>query len=447
MDVTTASGGNGHSPYEVEEHGVAEVPIADLLDEYGNLSLNPDVEKKGYFTVQLTKKGLRLRARGYIGLIPLNDKVTIDVVPRVPVSELERLLRVSEHIPDLLFKDRPYAFHGAENASLFDLFAEVLLARTETIAAEGMLHDYKRNEIDTSFPRGRILMAETVTRLQARGLTHKVASSWFERSVDTAANRCLKYALLLVAGRLEAFGQLYGKRRALLLKAASLYEMFGEVTLDHALDFLRDPSVTGMRELPSVRDYYRPALSVARMICAQASVGFGDGSPVLSLPSLLIDMSKVFEEYLRTILARASERNNWEYDVLDGNFEGKKDLFNQPPSVEATPDIVIWDQQAAVPRLIIEVKNVPLKKTTSERDAIEQVVTYGESYGCSCLVLAHPRAEGQEFTGLRLQGEIGRHRLYQYVFDLSAASVAEDSRFTDAIFGLLRADPSVQLVA
>ena len=69
--------------YRVREYDPVDVPLSDLLNAKGRLRLNPDVESKGYFTVQLTKGAVRLQARGYVGLIPLNDRVVIDVKPRV----------------------------------------------------------------------------------------------------------------------------------------------------------------------------------------------------------------------------------------------------------------------------------------------------------------------------------------------------------------------------
>lgn len=427
--------------YRAREYDPIDVPLSDLLNAKGRLRLNPDVESKGYFTIQLTKGAVRLQARGYVGLIPLNDRVVIDVKPRVPVANLGHLLRVSGYVPSSLGAERPYATEQAWNESLVDLFAGWLAARVDVIASEGLLLLYEQHEEATSFPRGRVLAGATLTQLRPRGIRHQAVSSWFARTTDSPANRCLKYAIWFIAGRLAILGSRTASRRQLLQRLGALYELFSSVPLDHSLSFLSDPLVTGARETPSLRRYYRPALDLALAIVRRYAVDVEVTRRGVKLPSMVLDMDSIFEGYLRNALrAEAAARGGEGVDVLDGNSVGKKPLFDEPPSENATPDIVFRAEHRWP--LVIEVKNVPVNGNSS-RGAIEQAVTYAAAYRCNRVVLAHPRARNQDIAGLRLQGRIDELEVYQYVFDLEAADLlAEERTFADSMFNLCSADSS-----
>lgn len=422
--------------YNVEEYAPAEVPLSDLLDDSGRLQLNPDVEAKGYFTVQLVKGRVRLQAGGYVGLIPLNERVVIDVVPRAPVANLSRLLRVSRYMPQFLLSERRYERDHEWNESLLDLYAGTLVKRVEIIASSGLLQEYRRREADTSFPRGRILVESTYGRLRPRGVTYKVATSWFERTPDNQPNRCIKYALWFLADRLARLGQIGRLRRELLLRIGGLYELFRQVPLDHSLRFLHDPVVRGVGPIPSLRDYYRAALDMAVVAVMEHGITLESHKSGVELPSLILNMNRVVEDYLRRVLQERAVSDGWDTEVLDGNTDGKKILFDASPSEDVTPDIVFRNRSDHRYPLIIEIKNVPVAGN-SARPAMEQCVTYAATYRCERLVLVHPRGRGQAFTGLRLQGRIGDLSIYQYIFDLGGESIeGEEAIFAQAMHSI-----------
>jgi 5-methylcytosine-specific restriction enzyme subunit McrC len=429
--------------YSVREHEPVDVPLSDLLDARGRLRLNSDVEAKGYFTIQLTKGLVRLQARAFVGLIPLNDRVVIDVKPRVPVANLGRLLRISGYVPAFLGAERAYATDPTWNESLIDLYAKWLVSRTDVIASGGLLRVYEHREETSSFPRGRFRTEATLTRLRPRGIRHRAVSSWYERTADNQANRCLKYAIWFIAGRLSIMGSRTASRRELLQRLSALYELFSPVPLDHSLAFLADPIVSGVRRLSPLREYYRPALDLGVAIIRHHAIDVEAKRQVFDLPSMVLDMDTIFESYLRQTLQAEATKADSGVEVLDGNAAGKKLLFDDPPSEDATPDIVYRDG-GRYP-LVIEVKNVPVKRYSS-RTAIEQVITYAATYRCSCVVLVHPRGTHQNWSGLRLQGSIGELAVYQYGFDLGAEDLElQERKFRKAMFDLSAPVPRASL--
>ncbi|HVD41472.1 MAG TPA: hypothetical protein VNC16_10800 [Solirubrobacterales bacterium] len=427
----------------VKEFGTADVPIQDLLDGEGGLRLDPEVEGKDYFTIQLIDGKVRLQARGYVGLIPLNERVSIDVEPRTPAKNLARLLAIARQVPRPPLGVRSYERDSTWTESLLEVYAHGLIARLEEVASKGLLQEYERGLEVTSFPRGRILATDTVRQLRSRGIPHRVVASRFERSADNAANRCLKYAAWFLAVRLRAQQPLRRERRLLLNRLAPLYELFAEVPLDESRTFLRDPLVTGSLPLPSLRSYYRPAVDLAAAIVEEHGAKLESREGPLNLLSVVLDMSKLFENYLRNLLGGESQRREWPELVLDGNGAGASLLFDEKPSEKATPDVVVRDPETGTHPLLIEIKNVPVKEHLSDRSSIEQAVTYGVSYRCNHVVLAHPRKSAESFCGLRTQGRLGDLTLHQYVFDLAADPIEEEEqRFATAMEGLLPSNSS-----
>src|SRR5580692_9882911 len=70
-----------------------------LLLRDGCLEVYPEVIGKEYFTIRQQPGALRLQAGGFIGLIPLNDRLSIEVKPRVPIDNLSHLMHVAEGTP------------------------------------------------------------------------------------------------------------------------------------------------------------------------------------------------------------------------------------------------------------------------------------------------------------------------------------------------------------
>lgn len=163
------------------------------------------------------------------------------------------------------------------------------------------------------------------------------------------------------------------------------------------------------------------------------------------LPSVVVNMSDVFESYLRRVLTASARKGAWPLMVLDGNKAppagGKGEVFDSGEEVVATPDIVIRRSQTAQSpsSVIVEVKYKPVKARPSRHD-LNQAITYGFAYGAEHVVLALPRpAFGGPTHGLGYLGQISNLNVWQYVFDLNAVDLIEEERlWADRIRSLTR---------
>jgi 5-methylcytosine-specific restriction enzyme subunit McrC len=426
----------------VREYEYLDVPVEDVLVG-GELDLEPATES-GYFTFRFRKKELRVQAGGFIGFIPLNDRLAVEVTPRCSIANLGHILRVGGFAPKVLEQfARGYAIEPNDLAALRDLYAEALLGEVAKIQAYGRLREYEQRRERTSSPRGRLLMMAPETQLAAAGGSATVQVSWFERTADLPANRCIKLAIWLLARAYAQTKNPSQAQRKLAIRLNAVYGVFEDAQLDQRMTFLRDTYVTGRATLPATRSYYRNAIDVARLVVTSSSLSFDRPGADVAMPSIVIEMHRVFESYVRTVLADGV-RDDETLDVLNGNAEGRKLLYDEQPSEDATPDIVLEKNRAPV--VILDVKYKPANGLPN-RDDLNQVITYGVSYRASTVVLVQPRADNSDRIGLIHLGDINGRSVYQYVIDLSGELETEEAAMADAVRNLAGVDAHASAVA
>lgn len=428
--------------YKVSEHDAVEVPLADLVGEGGSgLALDPTIVGRNYFDIQLRGSSLLVQARGYVGLIPLNERVALEVVPRVLLGgNLAHVLRVAGFATHTLEEAaRVYDHELHTSPSLRDFFTSALIRGLGAIEVHGRMSDYYERTERTTAPRGRILMGARETQMAAAGGSVDVRSSWFERTADTPVNRCLKLAVWLLANEYAHAGALSSEQRRLVRRLNVLWTLFADATLDPRLEFLDDSIVAGVRPLPTTRAYYRTALEVALIVVSRSSIVLERHGVDVSLPSLIFDLSKVFERYMRAVLAERIGRRG--LAVEDGKGQGRKPLFDSESSEEAapaTPDIIVRDHVRGCVPVVLEVKYKPADGAPS-RDALNQVITYAASYRAPRAVVVQPWGKNSKHVGLMSLGTMESLEVFQYVMDLASPDLeAEEKAFARAIRGLAR---------
>jgi len=421
-----------------EEFETKTVP-AELMVRDGQLDIYPGVHKQDLFAIRYTEKGLQLQARGFIGVIPINDRLTMEVRPRFTVANLNRLVDISS-VPPKLLRDaiRTYGRSGVIYPSLITFYASALERAVSEVKSRGLLRTYEWREEVSSSPRGKILVGKTLTAAVAHGIPNKAAFGWHERTIDIPANRALLYAVHRLAGHNRRAGR-DGREadyRQVARRLNRCQQQLAGVTLDTTGGFLNDPLVTGAASIPSVRSYYRPAIDLAQAIIEGQAVDIQSQAGNLRLPSLLLDMGTIFEAYLRNTLKRAATTSGWPVRILDGNRGGptgarKANLLDDGPiKFEATPDIVIADGTDRIRRnlCVLEVKYKPANEGgRPEREDLNQTLAYGISYGATSVVIAQP-CQRKQISGLKPLGALRGMQIYSYLYDLSAGDLAQEER-------------------
>lgn len=425
---------------ECEEYQHIELDSSLWISDQHTIVLNSEIDGRDVLRANFRRGVLQLQATSYVGVIPLNEQVVLRVRPRVPLANLTRMVIATGHdvLPLRAFRD--YAGRGTADDWAMDIYTDALLDHVDTILDSGMMRVYARLEGEGHYPHGRIDVGRTVQRFAARGVPNKAAFSWHERTVDVPANRCLKTAMEIVRTHLlKVRDQPRKGDRMKLKRLAGQFAAFEEVGDDIEHRFLEDPEVLGQVPLPDPRFYYRPALDLALLIVRGQGIALDLGGEDVQMGSLLIDTNKLFENFVRVSLARHASEARWPIEVLDGNKEGKVDLYDAPdpgpaPFGEpldalarkdagaAQPDVVLRDSEGRY-LLTAEVKNTVHGRDADaddvlpDRREVEQAVTYALRYDLPFTLLIHPWIRGTK--GLVYVGRVRSVDVYDYRLDLS----------------------------
>ena len=421
---------------DVEEYGQIDIATELWVGDGHKAVFNSEIDSRNVLRPSFVKGILRLHATSYVGVIPINDRVVVRVKPRVPIANLTRMVVDTGHNVIALTALREYSGSGPADDWAMALYAAALLDHVDGLLLDGLLRTYERREDEGHFPHGRMEMARTMQRFAARGVPNKASYSWHERTIDNAANRCVKAAMEAVYEYLAKKPSPKPKDRTMLARLAGQFPAFDEVSGDRDLRFLDDPLVLGVTPLPDPRSYYKPVLELAVLIVRGIGIALDLGGSDVQMGSLLIDTNQLFENFVRVSLVRRAAAERWPVAVLDGNGAGKVDLYDIPDPLPAPqgipmaavasggaglaqPDIVFRDLSGKF-ALVAEVKNTDKAKNSSlpDRTEVHQAVTYALRYGLAFTVLVHPWVKGA--TGLVYIGRIRSIDVWDYRLDLSS---------------------------
>lgn len=403
----------------------------------GKLNLYPEILVKDIVRVYLKKKKLKLQAGNYIGVIPLNDDVAVKIQPKVPIANVDRMIRLANGVPHSIpgwVSD--YAPGDPLSFDLIKYLIDFMVSAVDAIKAEGL---YKKDCLfhkSSPYPKGRLNISDTIKTLWVRGEREKVCSSWVDRSVDNPVNRCMKYALWLVAKKIEGLDEVGARRDALRINNA--YNAFSGVSFDKNLQFLGDAEVRNPEQLGLGKEAYVTALKVSKLLICESGVSFGRSGSEFSAQSLLFSLSEIFEHYFYRVLSGSEVLKRSGLSVLDGGkfgsggakislfdmekrYDGNVKLFKSLEKSVATPDVVVQKGEGdKAERLILEVKYKNALPMV-DRPGINQAVTYGVRYNAKKVVLVHPVSDDiKSLTGgLHRLGVVNDIELFQLAVDLS----------------------------
>jgi 5-methylcytosine-specific restriction endonuclease McrBC regulatory subunit McrC len=281
--------------------------------------------------------GVQLCTRQYVGVVEVGD-VTVEIYPKLDsalidsygtqpppgsiettMSNLFWMLEESEH-RNLI--ESSTAHLEESPTSFFDLFAFLLGKHLLPELEHGVAHSYVPLQGDLRSVRGRIGLVEQVTRHWNR--FDKVFCSWDEFTSNTALNRLFKCACRFLSTRVR-----YLQASHLLMNCETLLDEVEDV---HPSTALRD--VENLRfDRPLQR--YRLAFDLSKRLLS--GIGHNLGAGEANTFVFLIDMNKLFENYVRAVL-----QSHFKTAIEDQKYVGSL-LRVQPGSMFQKADY-FWTQ-------------------------------------------------------------------------------------------------------
>lgn len=416
--------------------------------ERSSFFIRPELVSSGFIRIDKrtdSEGGLEdcIFSVGKIGLLPLCDKVALWIEPRVPVNNLDYLVkRFGGIVPDGFSRIRGYAASRNHSDEMFRMIGTAFIDEVKTIRAMGLMRSYAEAKNPNGRTSGRIDFANTMRRYHSRGIKYAAISFSFNKTPQNNANVGIQFALQYLVATLP-------KNDKLRNEAWKELDYFSKATGIRNISSKPSYSIA-KSEIPSSRAAYLPALALAESIVSGVDVDIESNAGSIASINLLVDMSDMFERYIRSIISEAELAATFE--VLDGNrlkpsiplFEDKfldlpsqvKNRTNRATKAggnnEVKPDILV--RKGGGDRLVVDVKYKPISGNYSaKRTDIEQVITYSERLGLRFAVTIHPCMSNQP-SGLYYSGTIGDIDLFCYLFDLASEDIAnEESSLIDAI--------------
>jgi 5-methylcytosine-specific restriction enzyme subunit McrC len=409
-------------PDIVECDEMAELPLPlNRLLRNGELRLNGSIQERGYLGAKIKGGHLVLTASRFIGLIPLTDDLSVRVRPKMPISNLSRMLVRSGTAPRAIEGfHRGYhpRFEGGVDA--IRTYGPSLLNGVDGIIRRGLSKAYIPPPAPMPW-RGRMNVSDTVRRYAARGIHYQHTFEQTVLSVATLENIALRTAVLVVRDGLSDRAE----DRPMLTRATTILSHLPGVPnwncriadLAHALS--RRLAAPGLSA-------YRPTLWTA-LLLLQSQLVDVETDGFIRLDSLIVDVSKVFEGYLRREL---SDRLRADGLRVSSGDTSSLPFFQDRAEERAKPDIIIWRERQIVG--LIEVK---YKENIKETDRY-QLTSFLDAADLKIGALVSPAIGGEtsSYWGTTKAGK----SLLRLKFDLSVPNLdVEADKFADNVRSML----------
>jgi 5-methylcytosine-specific restriction endonuclease McrBC regulatory subunit McrC len=303
-------------------------------------------------------------------------------------------------------------FEGAENVE--QIYRRSLLAGANRIVERGLMKTYQKQENPPKW-RGRLLASETVRRHASKGIKYRKEFSFSTLSLSSIENIALRAALDQLARWLAE----EDRKSPDLAEARRLQGHFSSVReWTEPTSALVSQLGRKIGVLPPQLAYYRDPLWMAFLMLQRAIPDVGaDGS--VALDSLITDVSKVFEAYVRRSLVDRADREAWR--IADGNLRPSS-FFTDNGTYEVKPDIVVSTH--GKPIAVLDAK---YKLSPKETDRYE-LLSFMDAVGVEHGAFVCP-ATGDERSGF-IGTTGGGKRMSILRFNLNADDPqAEEERF------------------
>jgi 5-methylcytosine-specific restriction enzyme subunit McrC len=314
------------------------IVLDELQSSADAVELDPEVaatlRDTGLVTVLPAHGGLwTVLPAGTVGAVQVGN-LLVEVTPKQKIG-LSRLLFLLGYAANPGF--RPQDVAGIEDTDLFAALGESLARQGLRALERGALNGYIHVEDALRTVRGRIRVGDQMTRRPGMLLPLEVAYDDF--TVDIAENRILRAAIRLMM----QVPRLSDDVRWKLAHLDSKLDGVSELRFGAAL-----PPWTESR----LNERYVPALRLAEIILRNMSAEAGIGSH--SVASFVVNMAKVFEDFVTTSLREALDGYPGETSGQYETFLDESEVGQSGNRVRMSVDVV--HSVRSVPAMVFDAK-------------------------------------------------------------------------------------------
>lgn len=366
---------------ECEEFSEISIDLR-RLHVNGEFTLDRRVATRGYLAAAMRGGEIVLRTTRFVGTIPLTPGLSVRVAPRAKIRNLSYMVVKSGVAATAISGfSRGYLpkFEGLSESEKF--YSELLIEGVRKVERRGYLKSYVRPRRVPPW-RGKVLVSATVRMYVSKGIRYRQAWEQSTLSVSNIENIAIKRALKEVVAwfRLNRPGSAQRREAERLL---------------HGMQHVEDSELEGwvvvrelgnrIRSFPRQWKLYQEVLWVAYLVLQRVLPDVAREG-IIPLQSLILDVSEVFEAYLRNELSLRLGRKG--YQVDDGRRVTYR-LFQEGGKYRVQPDMVIRQNDT-----VVAVMDAKYKPEPKEDDRYE-VIAFMDALGVEIGGFVCPAVEEQ----------------------------------------------------
>lgn len=302
----------------------------------------------------------RLSGRGWVGTIPITEKLQLSILPKVP---LRNVCAMWARLYAWEFSDLPEAlFQSRSVLGFYQQLVQVLALRVRRRVAHGIYRAYVPQEQLLPYVRGRL-------RWQKLAAADKLSfpCRYDQFLSDVTDNQVLLFTLtqILRSGRCDA-EVTEGVTRA--IHGLQGLVSYRHVTVEECVD----------RPYGRLNEDYRSLHALCRFFLEHSGPTHEAGDR--QMVPFLVHMGRLFERFVAAWL-QANLPPLWRLQVQEHVAVGSG------PDLQFAIDLVIYDRQGQA-KMVMDTKyKVPERMATQD---FSQVVTYAKAKGCRQAILIYP---------------------------------------------------------
>lgn len=317
----------------------------------------------------------RLTAQGWVGQIPLSPDTTLVLQPKIPLSNLFRMLTIAYQVPIATFagivsvKTIPEFY---ERLAL--MLAQMVLKRCQ----RGLYRHYVERQERLPFVRGRLLVQKLPT------VDTQVACEFETISADNTHNQLLFWTLhTIIRARLSRLPLVRQAYRA--LRGTVSLQPFDPIALDY----------------DRLNADYRPMHTLCRFFLDHIGPTHDVGDQEM-IP-FLVNMPTLFERFVAQWLQQ-NLPPRYQLTIQERSYSG---------AIAIDIDLVLRDSETRQVVAVLDTKyKSPIRPSN---DDIYQITFYANAHNCNRAILIYPASLAEPLDQL-----VNGVRIQSLVFDVSA---------------------------
>lgn len=357
------------------EHKTERYPRSSLSEAQGELILRHfgaqiDID----FPTPRSSHMWELTAKGWVGILAIDQELTLVSVPKVEVGNLARMLAIAY---DVEVEDFAGLASCKTLPDLYDQLASMLARHVQRIARQSFHHAYQSRHAYLAAVRGRMDLTDPIA-VQTRART---PCTFSERTADVPLNRIPLWTI----DRVLRSGLCSDPVQHRLRESHRLLSRVATLTEANA----RDCSKVVFDRLT---DRYRPVIALSRLLLETAGPVGGIGEAVA--PSFLVHMPSLFEKFVALWLKRQFEMDGSRYSVetQERHEVGDRD------SIQFFIDLVISDRATGRAVCVLDTKYKDARVPSAQD--VAQIGYYASLKRTRLGGLVFPASDGPEWSGM-----------------------------------------------